>query len=75
MGIIDKLKKSVRNTITNTTEEIKDFKISEDERNARLDTCKSCEFYLSTTTQCKKCGCFMPLKTWLKNSSCPMDKW
>lgn len=42
---------------------------------ARLDICKSCEFFRAKTEQCKKCGCFMKLKTKLKNANCPIGKW
>lgn len=41
----------------------------------RLDICKGCEHYISTTHQCKKCGCIMNLKTKLPNASCPIGKW
>ena len=27
------------------------------------------------TQQCKKCGCFMKIKTKLKNATCPLQKW
>lgn len=42
---------------------------------ARLEVCKSCEFYRERTNQCKKCGCFMKLKTKLENARCPLGKW
>lgn len=41
----------------------------------RLNICKSCEFYRERTNQCKKCGCFMKLKTKLENARCPLGKW
>jgi len=40
----------------------------------RLSICSSCEFY-KITTQCSKCGCFMPLKTKLAEAQCPVGKW
>jgi hypothetical protein len=40
----------------------------------RLDLCGSCEEF-SITRQCKKCGCFMDMKTKLENASCPLGKW
>lgn len=49
-----------------TTKEIK---------NSRMDICKSCDRLFKPTRQCKECGCFMALKTWLKNATCPLDKW
>lgn len=41
---------------------------------SRLKICESCEFY-KITKQCSKCGCFMPLKTKLAISECPIGKW
>ena len=41
----------------------------------RLSICSTCEFYRPKTNQCKKCGCFMKLKTSLENAKCPIRKW
>ena len=41
----------------------------------RLDVCKECPKYIKLSTQCKICLCFMPLKTKLNMSECPMGKW
>lgn len=41
----------------------------------RLGICQTCEFFRARTQQCKKCGCFMKLKTTLKRASCPIKKW
>jgi len=41
----------------------------------RLSICESCEKWLSVTRQCKRCGCFMDLKTKLPNAECPLHKW
>lgn len=40
----------------------------------RLDICESCEFF-SKLRACKKCGCFMDVKTTLVNAECPIGKW
>ena len=48
---------------------------SEELAQYRLEICKGCEFYRSKTNQCKKCGCFMKLKTQLENAKCPIGKW
>ena len=42
---------------------------------SRLEICRGCEFYRARTNQCKKCGCFMKLKTSLENAKCPIGKW
>jgi hypothetical protein len=44
-------------------------------RNERLNICKGCEHLFKPTRTCKKCGCFMAAKTWLKHAHCPEDKW
>jgi hypothetical protein len=41
----------------------------------RMAICKDCEFFVSLTQQCLKCGCIMPAKTKLPNSECPVHKW
>jgi len=46
-----------------------------EKRNERLDICKGCDRITFATRQCKECGCFMALKTWLKEAECPIGKW
>ena len=41
----------------------------------RFEICKTCEWFRPKTETCKKCGCFMKLKTKLKDANCPMKKW
>lgn len=41
----------------------------------RLEICQTCEFFRAKTNQCKKCGCFMKLKTQIEKASCPIGKW
>ena len=44
-------------------------------RNRRFDVCKGCDRLFKPTRTCRECGCFMALKTWLKDAACPKDKW
>ena len=44
-------------------------------QNARLAICRECEFFNALTVGCKKCGCFMRMKTKLHNATCPVGKW
>lgn len=44
------------------------------DRDTRLNICNSCEF-LSSIKFCKKCKCFMPVKTYFKKLKCPIGKW
>jgi hypothetical protein len=48
---------------------------SEQEFDRRMDICRSCEFFRVKTETCKKCGCFMKLKTKLERAHCPIGKW
>jgi hypothetical protein len=41
----------------------------------RLSICKGCEHFIKLSKQCKKCGCFMNLKTKLEKATCPIGKW
>ena len=41
----------------------------------RFDICKSCPELIKLTSQCKKCGCFMKVKTTMAHATCPIDKW
>jgi hypothetical protein len=51
------------------------LKISEADAKHRLDICKSCEFFDEGPQRCRKCGCFMAVKTYLKAEKCPIGKW
>ena len=37
--------------------------------------CRKCEYFVETTSQCSKCGCFMDYKTMLYDASCPDGRW
>ena len=50
-------------------------KIDDEIAETRLDICKACPELIQITKQCKKCGCFMVLKTKLKDAVCPLGKW
>ena len=41
----------------------------------RLEICQSCDLFRPKSQTCKKCGCFMKLKTTLENAKCPIGKW
>lgn len=48
---------------------------SQDEAVRRMKICKSCPHFLVAAYMCRKCGCYMPFKTKLKNMSCPEGHW
>lgn len=41
----------------------------------RLAICNQCPWLDKRLIKCRKCGCFMKLKTTLKQAVCPLDKW
>ena len=41
----------------------------------RMAICKECPYYFKLTGQCKKCLCFMKVKTRLAPKACPIKKW
>jgi len=42
---------------------------------SRFKHCIQCPHLIKRTSTCKKCGCFMKIKTKLVNSKCPIGKW
>ena len=48
---------------------------SEEVANQRYQTCKSCPQFIHATKQCKKCGCFMVVKTKMITATCPLKMW
>ena len=41
---------------------------------ARMEICKQCPF-MGDDKRCGKCGCFLPAKTRVKKSKCPIGLW
>ena len=47
-------------------------------RDERYAICKACPRLFQPTRTCRECGCFMGLKTWLKDAQCALHdepKW
>lgn len=49
--------------------------IFSDKSKERLDTCKKCDKFILDRNRCSVCGCYMPAKTKLKGSKCPLGRW
>ncbi len=47
----------------------------EDLATSRMSICRACPELISLTSQCKKCGCIMSIKTKLEAAKCPIGKW
>lgn len=48
---------------------------SENEAIKRIQTCRACDQFISLTSMCKQCGCYMPFKTKLRSMGCPIGHW
>jgi hypothetical protein len=42
---------------------------------SRMSICQGCPELIKLTSQCKKCGCIMSIKTKLEAAKCPIGKW
>lgn len=42
---------------------------------SRLKICNECPAFRKNLMKCTKCGCFMKLKSTLKQAECPIGKW
>lgn len=49
----------------------KSLKLSQE----RMPICESCLELFEPTKTCKKCGCFVVLKTKIVGEKCPLNKW
>lgn len=50
-------------------------RVSDADREDRYSICHACPHFISVTTTCKKCGCFMAAKTYMSGAECPIGKW
>jgi hypothetical protein len=48
---------------------------SAEEREARLEICKVCEWHAPKFNRCRKCGCFLDVKVSMNVWHCPVGKW
>jgi hypothetical protein len=48
---------------------------SKEVQDERFAICTECEHFISESSRCKECGCFMNLKTTLLGATCPIGKW
>jgi recombinational DNA repair protein RecR len=52
----------------------KEFLVDPELRATRIEICKLCD-NLTMLKTCSICSCVMPIKTWIKNVQCPVEKW
>lgn len=71
MSFRDKLKK-----LHSAAGKVRDTVVADDPTfTSRIVICNNCEYLLTISRQCKKCGCFVDAKTRIKGASCPIGKW
>jgi len=78
--MLDKIKEKLMNArqvVENATVEAipAGSRAPESVAKARWDLCSSCDKLYKPTNTCKLCGCFMVVKTNLRNVKCPIGKW
>jgi ribosomal protein L32 len=49
--------------------------VESDLQKRRLEICQKCEYYKEDNISCKKCGCYLLIKTSWASESCPVGKW
>lgn len=72
------LKKMAGGVVKTALQAARNGKVSKEVREARMETCKGCEFFKPDSKRCSLCGCFMEAKTWIagpKHNLCPKDRW
>jgi len=78
MTIINKLKQKmeqIRDATEHAVASALPNKVSTEVQEYRYGICKGCDKLYRPTDTCKMCGCFMQVKTWIPNESCPLKKW
>lgn len=75
MSFLNKLAERMAAVKDAAEQKFEEFKIEEPAREVRLEICKACPELIPVTNNCKKCGCFVHAKTWIRDATCPMGKW
>lgn len=70
-NFVDKLKEK----LNSVSQKIDEAMAPEYIKEQRINICKECDQFIKITSQCKMCGCYMPAKTALSGSTCPLRKW
>lgn len=55
--------------------DVKQPRTAKDVIEERLAICNECPWLFKSLQKCRKCGCFMKLKTTLEKAQCPIGKW
>jgi hypothetical protein len=49
--------------------------VSNQVKEERMNTCKTCEYYHYQQNRCRHCGCWLEHKVKFIVSECPLQKW
>lgn len=49
--------------------------VPSDVKEMRLTICKGCDKFISLSSQCSECGCYMNYKVQISAAECPLYKW
>ena len=72
------LKEMAEGVVKNAARAVKGGKVNANVREARMETCRKCPFFIEKSKRCSECGCFMEAKTWINANPdllCPKQKW
>lgn len=50
-------------------------RVDQAEYDRRRSICAGCEYFDAASERCRKCGCPLATKPWLKSERCPVGKW
>ncbi len=50
-------------------------RVSVEERDRRQAICHACDEFDPAENRCRRCGCSLAVKPWLKTEVCPIGKW
>lgn len=73
--LAERTQQVVSAAVETAREKYENLKVSDEQHEERYDICKRCPHFISVTTTCTKCGCFMAAKTYLATAECPVGKW
>jgi hypothetical protein len=51
------------------------LKVPDTVQEIRMSICRQCDQLFKPLNTCKRCGCYMPAKTYLASVKCPLNKW
>lgn len=49
--------------------------VDQEEYDRRRSICEACEHFDAARDRCRKCGCGLKAKPWMRSESCPEKRW